>query len=110
MRIVFPTKENMSYMSHSASNIKEAEYLTVLDINEANIVGVEMIKNQKFVNNDDFVNEFKENNYDVLVVPQVESLPLEALKDAGISVYNDADSQLILSAFSDYMNKKLAMA
>lgn len=110
MRIVFPTKDNMSYISHSASSIEEAEYLTVLDVSDNDIVGVETLKNQKFANNEEFVNEFKENNFDAIIVPKTNALPLEDLKNAGICVYNDEDSQVILNAFSDYMNQKLALA
>jgi predicted Fe-Mo cluster-binding NifX family protein len=110
MRIVFPTKENMSYMSHSAQNINEAKYLTVLDIQNQNIVGVEMIKNTISSNNEEFVQTFKENQYEAIVVPQSNSLPLNELKNAGISVYTDSKSQLVLNAFNDYLNQRLALA
>ena len=51
MRIVFPTKENMSYLSQSALDINEAKYLTVLDIQNQRIVVFEMIKNTISSNN-----------------------------------------------------------
>ncbi len=110
MRIVFPTTENMSYMSHSASDINEAKYLTVLDIQNQDIVGVETLKNHFASNNEDFVQTFKENQYEAIVVPLSASLPLNELKNAGINVYTDSQSQLVLSAFNDFLNQKLALA
>ncbi len=110
MRIVFPTKENMSYMSHSALDISEAKYLTVLDIQNENIIGVETIKNSLPLNNEEFVESFKENQYNAIVVPQSSSLPLNDLKNAGINVYTDSESQMVLTAFNDYLNQKLALA
>lgn len=110
MRIVFPTKENMSYLSQSALDINEAKYLTVLDIQNQTIVGVEMIKNTISSNNEEFVQTFKENQYEAIVVTQSNSLPLNELKNAGISVYTDSKSQLVLNAFNDYLNQRLALA
>lgn len=110
MRIVFPTKENMSYLSQSALDINEAKYLTVLDIQNQTIVGVEMIKNSISSNNEEFVQTFKENQYEAIVVTQSNSLPLNELKNAGISVYTDSKSQSVLNAFNDYLNQRLALA
>lgn len=110
MRIVFPTKENLSYMSHSALDINEAEYLTVLDIQNEKIIGVETIKNTLPLNNEEFVESFKENQYNAIVIPQSSSLPLNDLRDAGINVYTDSESQMVLTAFNDYLNQKLALA
>jgi len=110
MRIVFPTKENMSYMSHSALDISEAEYLTILDIHNENIVGVETIKNTLPSNNEEFVESCKEKQYNAIVIPQSSSLPLRDLKNAGINVYTDEESQMVLTAFNDYINQKLALA
>lgn len=110
MRIVFPTKENMSYMSNSALDIKEAKYLTVLDIQNNNIVGVETIKNIIPSNNEEFVQSFKDNKYGAIVVSQSNSLPLSELKSAGINVYTDTNSKMVLTAFNNYINKKLALA
>jgi predicted Fe-Mo cluster-binding NifX family protein len=110
MRIVFPTKENMSYMSQSATDISEAEYLTVLDIHNENIVGVETIKNTISANNEEFVQSFKDNQYEAIVVAQSNDLPLNDLKNAGINVYTDSKSQMVLNAFNDFLNQKLALA
>lgn len=110
MKILFPTKENMSYISRSASSLEEAVYFTVLDVNENDIIGVESVRNKKFANNEDFIKACQDCHYDAIIVPQAETLPVEELKSAGISVYNNKDSQTVLNAFSDYMNQKLQMA
>ncbi len=106
MRIVFPTKENMSYISHAAS-LQEADYLTVLRVRGQNITGVETIKNHSYTSNDELVKEFKANQFGVVVTPDANSLPVHKLKSAGISVYEDEPSQLVLEAFSEFVQDKL---
>ena len=110
MRIVFPTKENMSYISHSASTLSDADYLTVLDVFGQNITDVETIKAHKYSNAQEIITEFKEHDYSVLILPETSSLPVEELRNAGISVYQDKPSQLVLNAFSDYIHDKLVRA
>lgn len=107
MRIVFPTKENMSYISHSASTLSDADYLTVLDVFGQNITDVETIKAHDYSNAQEIISEFKEHDYSVLILPETTSVPVEELRNAGISVYQDKPSQLVLNAFSDYIHDKL---
>lgn len=110
MRIAFPTKENMSYLSNSATNISEVNYFTVLDIQNKCIIGVETIKNCMPLNNEEFVQSLKENQYEAIVVPESCLLPLNELKNAGINVYTDTQPQMVLNAFNDFINQRLALA
>ncbi|WP_419769305.1 MAG: hypothetical protein ACNI3C_08055 [Candidatus Marinarcus sp.] len=110
MKIVFPTKENMSYISHSASSIEEANYLTVLDIQNQSIVGVHTVQKRDFSGSDGFLKECLENKYEAIVVPQSCELPLAQLKEAGICVYTDNSPHMVLDSFHDYVHNKLAQA
>ncbi len=109
MRIVFPTKENMSYISHVAS-LKEADYLTILRVRGQNITGVETVKNHTFENSDELVKEFKSNKFGVVITPDASSLPIHQLKREGISVFEDEPSQLVLEAFSEFVQDRLVRA
>lgn len=107
MRIVFPTKENMSYISHTAT-LDEADYLTILRVTGQNIRDVEIVKNTHYTSKEKFVESFKENMYDVVVAPHTEDLPVDALKQIGVSIYEDAtDNHLVLESFSDFCQAKL---
>lgn len=106
MRIVFPTKENMSYISHTTS-LSEADYLTILQVRGQNITEVETVKNCPFSDNKAMVDSFKSNHYGVVIAPDAKSLPTKALKDVGISVFEDAPSHLVLEAFSEFVQDRL---
>lgn len=110
MRIVFPTKEKMSYISHSASSLKEADYLTILNVRGQNITSVETLKNHSYKNNEELVNEFKQKEYSVLILPSSDDLPVKDLKNIGISVFEDKESQVVINAFSDFVQDKLKRA
>jgi predicted Fe-Mo cluster-binding NifX family protein len=107
MRIVFPTKENLSYISHTVS-LDEADYLTVLRVTGQNIKDVEIVKNRHYRNKKECVEDFKENMYDVVVAPHTENLPIDDLKNIGVSIYEDSvENHLVLESFSDFCQAKL---
>ncbi len=110
MRIVFPTKEKMSYISHSAKSFKQAEYLTVLSVKGQNIISVEIVKNYTYKNDKEFLKELKNKQYSVIIVPSSEGLVLKELKNIGISVFINKDSQVVLNSFSDFLQDKLQRA
>jgi predicted Fe-Mo cluster-binding NifX family protein len=110
MKVAFPTLENQSYISHSASNLNEANFLTILDIENSAIVGVDSLDKKSYCNNEDFVKCCTNNHLEALVVPKGANFPLEALKSQGIKVYSIDKSQSIFSAYSDLVHNKLALA
>lgn len=107
MRIVFPTKENLSYMSHVANNLSDADYLTVLDLSGDLINSVEMMKNDKTSSSMQLVEKFQDYNFDALVVPEATDLPIDEFKNNGITVYLEKDPKKVLDCYSDYVQNKL---
>lgn len=97
----------MSYISHSAVSLDEADYLTILNVTGQNITNVETVKTHEYKNTNELVREFKDNEYKVLISPKDSSLPVNELKEYGISVYEDEPSAMVLTAFSDYLSNKL---
>ncbi len=105
MRIVFPTVENLSYMSQVASNINEASYFTILNLTGQTISSVEMLDKKR--TSKDLVKEFNKNNFNVIVVSQTEGLPIEELKKNGVSIFVEENRKKVLSLYSDFVQDKL---
>lgn len=107
MRIVFPTKENLSYMSQVANNLTDADYLTVLNLSGDMINSVEMLKNDKDSTSSQILERFETNNFDVLVVPEASDLQIEVFKNKGISIFLEKDSKKVLDCYSNFVQNKL---
>ncbi|NVJ52933.1 MAG: hypothetical protein HWD90_04505 [Campylobacteraceae bacterium] len=109
-RIVFPTNENMSYLSKVESSFEESNYLTVLDVTGQNITEVKLIKNTHPHTTDDIIKECKENHFNVLILPKEENLPIKELKENGTSVFIASEHKNVLTTFSDFVQDKLKRA
>lgn len=107
MRIVFPTKDNLSYISKTSKSLEDAVYLTVLNVKGQNIVEVETFKNHHYNDQLELIKEFKKNNFKVLMIPNDELLPIDKLKEEGISIYKDNSSESVLKMFSEFVQDKL---
>ncbi len=107
MRIVFPTKDNLSYISKTSENFEDAVYLTVLNVKGQNIIEVETFKNHHYNDELEMIKEFKDNKFKVLMVPNEDLLPLDKLKEEGISIYKDSSSKPVLNIFSEFVQDKL---
>lgn len=107
MRIVFPTKDNLSYISKTSNNLEDAVYLTVLNVKGQNIIEVETLKNHRYNDEVELIKEFKDKKFKVLMIPNEDLLPIDKLKEQGISVYKDNSSQQVLKIFSEFVQDKL---
>ncbi len=108
LRIVFPTNKRMSYISKVESSFEESNYLTILNVTGQKITEVETIKNPHPHSTQEIIQECKENNFGVLILPNFnEKLPIKTLKDNGISVYRANESKIVLNIFSDFIQDKL---
>lgn len=45
MRVVFPTDENMGYLSHRGAHFGKAKYYTIITLEEGKIADVESVEN-----------------------------------------------------------------
>ncbi|AXX87777.1 NifB/NifX family molybdenum-iron cluster-binding protein [Malaciobacter marinus] len=103
MRIVFPTVENLSYMSEVATNFTNAKYFTVLNLSGQTISSVEMLENR----NEDIVKLFKNNSFNALVTSDTNDLPIEDLKKVGVSIFKETNRKKVLALYSDFVQDKL---
>lgn len=109
-RIVFPTNENMSYLSKVESSFEESNYLTVLHVTGQNITEVELVKNPHPHTSDEIIKECKDNHYSILILPKEDKLPVDKLKENGTSVFIASEYKNVLSTFSDFVQDKLKRA
>ncbi|PPK60864.1 putative Fe-Mo cluster-binding NifX family protein [Malaciobacter marinus] len=103
MRIVFPTVENLSYMSEVATNFTNTKYFTVLNLSGQTISSVEMLENR----NEDIVKLFKNNSFNALVTSDTNDLPIEDLKKVGVSIFKEKNRKKVLALYSDFVQDKL---
>ena len=107
IRIVFPTKQKLSYISAVESSFDDSEYLTVLNVRGQNITSVETIQNPYINSKDSIIRACKENKFKVLISPKGDCLPLNKLHKNGISVYKTDEYKNVLETFSDFVQDKL---
>ena len=106
-KVVFPTREKLSYISEIENSFHHANYLTVLHCKGQNIDGIDIIRNPFYDNFEGFSEFCKEKHFNVLVSIEKEKLPLKELSQYGISVYNTDKSKMILNILSDFIQDKL---
>ncbi|AXX92990.1 hypothetical protein CPU12_07215 [Malaciobacter molluscorum LMG 25693] len=108
MRIVFPTIENLSYLSNVAPDVKEANFFTVLNLTGQTISSVELMENRIHENvEDEIVKLFKSNNFNVLIVPHIDEQLEKKLKKVGISIFTEEKRKKVLGLYSDFVQDKL---
>jgi len=106
-RVVFPTREKLSYISKIENSFYHANYLTVLHCKGQNIDGIDIIRNPFYDNLEGFCEFCKKKHFNVLVSIEKEKLPLTELSQCGVSVYNTDKNKIILNIFSDFVQDKL---
>lgn len=106
-KIVFPTKEKLSYISPVESGFENSEYLTVLTCKGQNIDSVDIMENPYLINENQFIDMCKNEHFNVLVSPKENKLPLNDLQKSGISVYKINENKIVLNILSDFIQDKL---
>lgn len=106
-RVVFPTQEKLSYISPVENSFHNSNYLTILQCKGQVISGVDIIKNPFNDDLEGFSEFCKNKHFNVLVSVETDKLPLEELKNYGVSVYNTNKREIILTVFSDFVQDKL---
>lgn len=97
MRIIFPTDENMGYLSRRGAHFGKAKYYTIITMENNQIVDVEGIKNPGHDSGgcSNAVANIMELNPDVLVVSGIGASPAKGFAQAGLRLYVDQQSPTI---------------
>jgi predicted Fe-Mo cluster-binding NifX family protein len=97
MRIVFPTDQNMGYLSKRGAHFGKAKFYTIITLEDGKIVDVEVKENGGHDSGacSNAVANIMSLNPDALVVSGIGASPAEGFKNAGLDVYVDTESATV---------------
>jgi|GEM_PF-1144894 len=107
LKVVFPTNQNMSYISSVESNFEDSNYLTVVDLQGQSISDVHIIKNPHPHSSEEILSECKDKHFGVLILPETTNLPIEELKKNGTSVFKTKNHKMVLDVVGEFIQDKL---
>lgn len=97
MRVVFPTDENMGYLSQRGAHFGKAKFYTIITLNEGKIADVESVQNPGHSGGacGNAVANIMALNPDALVVSGIGGSPAEGFAKAGLDLYFDQKSPTV---------------
>ena len=109
MRLVFPTDEDMGFLSKRGAHFGKAKFYTIITLTDSQIFNVEVVPNKGHSNGGcgDAVANIMELSPDALIVSGIGSSPAQKFEDAGLVVYFDKDSRTVQESIESFTNKKL---
>ena len=108
MRLVFPTNENMGYLSKRGAHFGKAKYYTIITVDNEEIKDVEVIENAGHSNScGGAVQNIMSLNPDALVVSGIGASPAKGFFEAGLDVYFDKESPKVEDSVKMFIEKKL---
>lgn len=109
MRIVFPTDENMGYLSKRGAHFGKAKFYTIITLKDEKIVDVEVIENGGHGNGacGSAVSNIMALNPDALVVSGIGASPAQGFAKAGLDVYVDTVSATVKDCVELLVQNKL---
>lgn len=108
MRLVFPTNENMGYLSKRGAHFGKAKYYTIITLDDKEIRDVEVVENAGHSDNcGGAVKNIMSLNPDALVVSGIGANPAKGFFEAGLDVYFDKESPKIQDSIKMFVEGKL---
>jgi len=109
MRVIFPTDENMGYLSKRGAHFGKAKFYTIVMLEEGKIVDVEGIPNPGHSGGacGNAVTNILELRPDALVVGGIGASPAEGFARAGLDVYVDQTSPTVEASVASFAAGKL---
>ena len=97
MKIIFPTDENMGYLSRRGAHFGKAKYYTIITMQGDKIVDVEGVKNPGHDSGgcSNAVANIMALEPDALVVSGIGGSPAKGFAQAGLTLYVDQESPTI---------------
>ena len=109
MRIVYPTDEDMGYLSKRGAHFGKASFYTVVTLKDDKIDEIEVIKNQGHETGacTSAVTNIMSLKPDGLVVSGIGGSPAKGFADAGLDVYYDKVSPTVKDSIDLLIANKL---
>ena len=109
MRLIFPTDENMGYLSQRGAHFGKAKFYTVVTLEDGTIVDVEGVENQGHSGGacGNAVTNIMSLHPDVLIVSGIGASPAKGFADAGLDLYFDQNSPTIEKSIERFLAGKL---
>ena len=109
MRIVYPTDENMGYLSKRGAHFGKAKFYTVITLEEGEITDVESVQNQGHGAGacGNAVSNILDLHPNALIVGGIGASPAQGFFKAGLDVYVDRDSSTVQESIQLFIENKL---
>jgi len=109
MRIVFPTDENMGYLSKRGAHFGKAKFYTIITLEDGKIVDVESQENPGHNGGacGDAVTNILGLNPDALIVGGIGGSPADGFAKVGLDVYLDGESITVKESIDAFIAQKL---
>ena len=109
MRLVFPTDENMGYLSKRGAHFGKAKFYTIITVENKEIVNVEVQENPGHSGGacGNAVTNIMSLNPDALVVSGIGGSPAKGFANAGLDLYFDAKSPTVEKSIEAFLNNEL---
>ena len=109
MRVVFPTDENMGYLSRRGAHFGKAKFYVIVTLEDNKIVDVEVQENPGHSSGacGNAVTNIMNLNPDALVVSGIGGSPAQGFKKAGLDLYFDQVSQTVEKSIEMLIVNKL---
>jgi predicted Fe-Mo cluster-binding NifX family protein len=109
MRLLFPTDENMGYLSARGAHFGKAKFYTIITLEDGKIVDVEGIANAGHDSGacSNAVANIMALKPDVLIVTGIGASPAEGFAAAGLDLYFDPKSATVEDSVKLFLEGKL---
>ena len=109
MRLVFPTNEDIGYLSKRGAHFGKAKYYTIITLENGMIDNVEVIENPGHSAGGcgDAITNIMNLKPDALIVSGIGQSPAKGFANVGLEVYYDQDSLTINDSIDKFLQEKL---
>jgi len=112
MRLVFPTDENMGYLSKRGAHFGKANFYTVVTLENGDIADVEGIPNPGHSGGacGNAVTNIMSLNPDALIVSGIGGSPATGFAKAGLTLYFDRESATVRESIARLIEGRLEVS
>lgn len=110
MRLVFPTDENLGYLSKRGAHFGKAKFYTIITIKDASIGDVEVLENPGHSGGacGNAVANIMNLNPGALIVSGIGGSPAQGFANAGLDLYFDDISKTVEESVERFVQNQLS--